>query len=82
MKEDVITMMMEELRGFVPNATIALIDERDMYIAKRIKQSSEAPRKDIKPILTRPPKLRSLKNWEKMRELLLTKEKREIKKRY
>jgi pheromone shutdown protein TraB len=36
MKEDVISAMMEELRKVVPNATRALIDERDQYISKKI----------------------------------------------
>lgn len=80
MKEDVISMMMEELRSFVPNATIALIDERDMYIAKRLKDSSEAPGKSIKPILTRPPLLRSLKDKSKEKEILLKRKKKRIKK--
>jgi len=65
MKEDVITMMMEELRSFVPNATYALIDERDMYIARRIKDSSEAPAGRIRSIVPRAPLLRSLKDKEK-----------------
>ncbi len=36
MDEDVISAMMEELRTVVPNATRALIDERDQYISKKI----------------------------------------------
>ena len=36
MKEDMISAMMEELRTVVPNATKALIDERDQYISKKI----------------------------------------------
>ena len=36
MKEDVISALMEELRKVVPNATKALIDERDQYISKKI----------------------------------------------
>jgi pheromone shutdown protein TraB len=36
MKEDVISALMEELRKVVPNATSALIDERDQYISKKI----------------------------------------------
>jgi pheromone shutdown protein TraB len=36
MKEDVISAMMEELRKVVPNATKALIDERDQYISIKI----------------------------------------------
>jgi pheromone shutdown protein TraB len=36
MQEDVISAMMEELRQVVPNATNALIDERDQYISKKI----------------------------------------------
>ncbi len=36
MHEDVISAMMEELRQVVPNATNALIDERDQYISKKI----------------------------------------------
>jgi pheromone shutdown protein TraB len=36
MQEDVISALMEELRSVVPNATKALIDERDQYISKKI----------------------------------------------
>ena len=36
MQEDVISAMMNELREVVPNATKALIDERDQYISKKI----------------------------------------------
>jgi len=36
MKEDVISMLMEELRSFAPTATEVLIDERDAYIAGKI----------------------------------------------
>jgi pheromone shutdown protein TraB len=36
MQEDVISAMMEELRQVVPNATNALIDERDQYISRKI----------------------------------------------
>ena len=36
MDEDVISALMEELRAVVPNATKALIDERDQYISKKI----------------------------------------------
>ena len=36
MQEDVISALMEELRTVVPNATKALIDERDQYISKKI----------------------------------------------
>ncbi|UCH89456.1 MAG: TraB/GumN family protein [Thermoplasmata archaeon] len=71
MKEDMISMMMEELRNFIPHATYALIDERDMYIAKQIKTSAEANESDLKPIIARKPKkkLRSLKNKKKDLEL-------------
>ena len=50
MDEDVITMMMEELRSFVPHAANALIDERNEYLAKRIIEETE-----------RPPKIRKLR---------------------
>ena len=36
MNEDVISTLMDELRKVVPNATRALIDERDQYISKKI----------------------------------------------
>lgn len=36
MQEDVISALMEELRQVVPNATNALIDERDQYISNKI----------------------------------------------
>jgi pheromone shutdown protein TraB len=36
MQEDVISALMEELRKVVPNATKALIDERDQYISRKI----------------------------------------------
>ncbi len=43
MDEDVISIMMEELKSFVPNASNALIDERNHYIARRIVQEVEKP---------------------------------------
>jgi pheromone shutdown protein TraB len=66
MNEDVISMMMEELRSFVPNATYALIDERDIYIAKRIQTSSEAPSSELKTILAKRPPQRRLKKDKKI----------------
>jgi pheromone shutdown protein TraB len=80
MKEDVITMMMEELRSFVPNATYALIDERDMFIAKRIKQSSEAPAREIKGFMARYPFMRTLKDKKKESEARAERGERKIKK--
>jgi pheromone shutdown protein TraB len=71
MKEDVISMMMEELRKFVPNATYALIDERDMYIASRIHSSSMLPGQEVKHFIAARPKPRKLKNKKKERKLLL-----------
>lgn len=53
MQEDMISMMMEELRTFVPNATYALIDERDMYLAKNVHISAESPADDLKNILVK-----------------------------
>jgi pheromone shutdown protein TraB len=43
MDEDVISIMMEELKTFVPNASNALIDERNHYIARRIVEEVEKP---------------------------------------
>ncbi len=50
MDEDVISMLMEELKSFVPNAANALIDERNEYIAQKILDET-----------AKPPKLRKLR---------------------
>ena len=60
MQEAVISALMEELRTVVPNATKALIDERDQYISKKIHgymmgsenkfvKFKEKPKKKTKP---------------------------------
>lgn len=55
MDEDVISMLMEELKSFVPNAANALIDERNQYIAKRILDETAKPPKPRKlRVLKRP----------------------------
>ncbi len=41
MNQDVISAMMEELKDIAPSATEVLIDERDAYIAKKIKEESD-----------------------------------------
>jgi pheromone shutdown protein TraB len=43
MDEDVISLMMDELKSFVPHASNALIDERNHYIARRIVEETEKP---------------------------------------
>jgi pheromone shutdown-related protein TraB len=40
MREDAISMMMRELKGFAPTVAEVLIDERDEYISKRILEST------------------------------------------
>jgi pheromone shutdown-related protein TraB len=46
--QDLISMMMEELRKVAPAATKTLIDERDAYLAKRIIETQEE--KDVKVV--------------------------------
>jgi len=75
MKEDVISMMMEELRSFIPNATYALIDERDMYISKCIIISTDSELQDLKSILAKRRPQRRLKNKDKA---VLKKEKKVV----
>lgn len=47
MQEDMISALMEELRSVVPNATKALIDERDQYISKKIYGYSKGTEKEF-----------------------------------
>lgn len=41
MKEDVMTTMIEEVRKFAPSVAEVLIDERDIYLAKKIVEISQ-----------------------------------------
>jgi len=56
MDEDVISIMMEELKSFVPNASNALIDERNHYIARRIAEEVQKPPKLKKLRVLKKPK--------------------------
>ena len=67
MDEDFISMMMDELRSFIPNATYALIDERDMYIAKGIVISRNSDLEEVKTILAKRRPLRRLKDKTKVK---------------
>jgi len=44
MDQDIISAMMEELKDIAPSATEVLIEERDAYIAKKIKEESRKGR--------------------------------------
>jgi pheromone shutdown protein TraB len=70
MQEDVISALMEELRQVVPNATKALIDERDQYISRKISGYVDGrenrfikfKKRKFRVIKGRTPKIRKIKS--------------------